>query len=307
MNSTLACAAPAPAGADDLREVGCCLCGCDESRERFREGPFRVVDCASCGLTYVTPRLAGDLVERVYGEDYWRSREPRSHGYADYLGDAALYRRTFGRRWRSLRAHLPRPGRALDVGCAGGFFLDVLLQEGWDALGLEPSAEMARRVAARLGPARVLRATLEEAELAPGTFDLVTLWDVLEHLRDPVAALVRVRELLRPGGRVVLETQDVRALFARLLGRRWQHYKHREHLVHFHRGTLARALEAADLRLLSLRRRAAGKYVRGEFLVERSARLHARLPALLGPLLGGPWALYLNLGDELIAVAEARA
>lgn len=289
-----------------LREVGCCLCGSEEARERFREEPYRVLDCADCGLTYVTPRAAGDLVEAVYGEAYWRSSEPRRHGYADYLADAALYRRTFERRWRALAAHLPPAGRALDVGCAGGFFLDVLIARGWEALGLEPSEQMARSVAARLGQGRVRCATLEQAEFAPASFDLVTLWDVLEHLPDPVAALVRARELLRPGGRVVVETQDVRALFARLLGRRWQHYKHREHLAHFHRGTLERALAQAGLALVELSRRGAGKYVRGDFLVERSGRLHRRLPGLLRPFVGGEWSVYLNFGDELIAVAEAR-
>jgi 2-polyprenyl-3-methyl-5-hydroxy-6-metoxy-1,4-benzoquinol methylase len=291
----------------DLREVSCCLCGCTEADVRFREEPFRVVDCKNCGLTYVTPRLDSDLVEAVYGETYWRSSEPRSIGYADYLADATLCRRTFERRWKGVRAHLPPTGRALDVGCAGGYFLDVLLAQGWEAIGLEPSAKMARHAADRLGEERVICAPLESADLPAASFDLVTLWDVLEHLPDPVAGLARARELLRPGGRIVLETQDIRAAFARLLGRRWQHYKHREHLAHFHQGTLERALGAAGLALVDLSRQGAGKYVRGDFLVERSARLHHRLPALLRPFLGGEWSVYVNLGDELIAVAEARS
>ena len=105
---------------------------------------------------------------------------------------------------------------------------------------------------------------------------------------------------------ILIETQDIHSAFARLLGRRWQHFKHREHLVHFHRGTLEEALRRSGLRLAHLQRRAAGKYVRGDFLVERSARLHPSLPRILRPVLGGPWSIYLNFGDEMIAVAEPR-
>jgi len=290
----------------ELVPVACSLCGSEEAQPRFREEPFGIVDCASCGLTYVTPRVAGDLVNRVYGPDYWRSPRPREEGYADYGADAELYRRTFARRWRALQPFLPSTGRVLDVGCAAGFFLDVALVDGWEAVGLEPSPAMAERARRRLGSERVLPFTLGEDPLEAQSFDLVTFWDVLEHLPEPLAALDRARELLRPGGRVVIETQDVRSAFARLLGRRWQHYKHREHLMHFNARTLERALEHAGLRLVRIGRRAAGKYVRGDFLVERSARLHPRLPALLRPVLGGDWSVYLNFGDEMIAVAEAR-
>jgi len=293
------------AGAE-AREMACPMCASKSARLRFRDDPHALFDCAECDLTYVSPRVPeGDLIEDVYGESYWRSTEPRNGGYEDYRADADLYRRTFARRWKGLERHFPATGRALEIGCAAGYFLEELLGRGWDVLGIEPSAPMAATARKRLGANRILQATLAQSELAARDFDLIVLWDVLEHLPDPVEALRKARSALRPGGKLIVETQNIRAPFARLTGRRWHHFKHREHLVHFHRATLRECFERANLRVLEMSARGAGKYVRGEFIVERSQRLHRSLPRILRPLLGGSWSVYVNLGDELIAVAEA--
>ena len=287
-------------------EVACALCGSLERDERFRDGPFTVMSCGNCQLVYVTPRLDDDeLIERVYDESYWRSPAARERGYTDYRSDHELHRRTFRRRLAALAAHLPAGGRALDVGCATGAFLELLLERGFDVLGVEPSHGVRREAARRLGAERVLAGPLEEAELRPASFDLITFWDVLEHLPRPLRTLKRARQLLAPGGRLVVETQDVRSLAARALGPRWQHFKHAEHLVHFDAETLTLALAEADFELVVRTRRAAGKYVRPGFVAERARRLLPWLAPLLAPLarLGG--AVYLNPHDEWIAVARS--
>src|SRR5262245_41029735 len=110
-------AAPLDAGA--LRPVNCGLCGSAERRLKFTEGPFSVVTCARCDLTYVTPRLAdAALIEKVYDEGYWRSQAARDRGYSDYRRDAPLYLKTYRRRLPVVRRYFGRPGRVLDVGCA---------------------------------------------------------------------------------------------------------------------------------------------------------------------------------------------
>jgi 2-polyprenyl-3-methyl-5-hydroxy-6-metoxy-1,4-benzoquinol methylase len=300
-------ALPPACAEGELVDVACALCGSTERRLRFRDGPFSVVTCAGCDLTYVTPRVPpGRLVETVYGADYWRSPAAKERGYTDYRADAELYRRTFRLRKRLVDRFAPRTGRVLDVGCAAGFFLEVLRDAGWDVLGLEPSAPIRATARERLGADAVLAEPLGEADLAPASFDLVTMWDVLEHLPDPVAALRAARGLLAPGGRLIVETQNVASLAARALGRRWQHYKHAEHLHHFHAGTLERAYREAGLRTLHRTARYGGKLVSPAFVAERAGRVHPVLSTLLAPLArfsrGG---LYVNLYDELIAVAAA--
>ncbi|HUR29240.1 MAG TPA: class I SAM-dependent methyltransferase [Planctomycetota bacterium] len=289
-------------------DPACALCGARERRVLHVEGHHSVVRCLQCGLAYVTPRRsASELIEHVYGADYWRSSAARERGYTDYVADEALYLRTFERRLRRLAPLLPRGGRALDVGCAAGFAMRVLAERGFDVFGIEPSRAIRAIALQSFAPERVHAGTLDDAPFAPGSFDLVTLWDVLEHLPDPVAALRKVRTLLAPGGRLVLETQNIEALAARVLGRRWTHFKHDEHLVHFSPRTLRRALESAELEIVSLSARGAGKFVSPAFVAERARRLPRWIAWTLAPLAHAPLrAVYVNPFDELIAVARAR-
>ena len=302
-----ACAAPAAANAAAVEvDPACALCGERARRLRFRAGPHSVVTCRACDLTYVTPRLEPEaLLQQVYDASYWSSPAPRERGYGDYLGDAQLYRATFERRLHALTRYLPSAGRALDVGCGSGQFLQALRDAGWQVAGIEPSARARAAAAAQLGAGVVSPGTLAESAFAPASFDLVTFWDVLEHLPDPLAALRRARDLLAPGGRLAVETQDVKSLAARLLGRRWHHYKHAEHLLHFHRGTLRRALRASGFEPLSMRAGPGGKFVSRAFLIERSARLAPALPGVLKRLERLlPEVVWVDLRDEIVCVAR---
>jgi SAM-dependent methyltransferase len=287
----------------------CMLCGGAERDERFRDDGFRVVGCRGCGLVYVTPRLRPDVLPAVYDEGYWSSDAPKDRGYADYRLAAPLYLRTFRRRYRLLRRwlgeRLGEPGRALDVGCAAGFFLTVLRENGWDASGVELSPAIARQAIEVHGEARVFVGDLASAPWPEQSFDLITMWDVVEHVPEPLPFLERARALLRPGGRLVLETQNVASRFARLLGRKWQHYKHLEHLYHFDPRTIEKLLARAGLALEHRTAKGGGKYVSVGFVRERATRVSKALRWLLLPLepLDG-LALYVNLGDEMIVVAR---
>jgi SAM-dependent methyltransferase len=283
----------------------CLLCAGERADTLFVEPPHTVVRCVSCGLVWVTPRFTECSLGAVYDESYWRSVAPRARGYADYRRDQPLYLKTFRRRLAVVRRHVSRPGTLLDVGCAAGFFMQVMRDEGWTVYGVEPSAGIVAHAREQLGLGTIHVGTLDGAPHAPGTFDLVTLWDVIEHVPDPIALLRRARELLRPDGTLILETQDIDSLVARLLGRRWHHFKHDEHLYHFGRSTVRELLARAGLRFVEMAHGAAGKYVSLGFVVERAARVHPALSRLLRALARAEKAnLYVNLGDEMIVVAR---
>ena len=160
----------------------CALCGGSEQRLRFKEGPFSVVACCSCELTYVTPRLVDEqLIERIYDELYWNSPSASDRGYTDYAGSEDLYLRTFERRVDSLSRHLPTTGRVLDIGCAAGYFLRVMRDRGWDVQGIEPSRSIRALAERDLGAGRLHSDLQGETGFQPRSFDLITLWDVLEH------------------------------------------------------------------------------------------------------------------------------
>ena len=287
----------------------CQLCGGGDRDLRFQDGPFRVVACRGCSLVYVTPRLQGAALLAVYDEGYWKSSNPKQRGYADYARESALYLKTFEKRMRLVSRHLPSKARILDVGCAAGYFLRVAQRHGHDVHGVELSPAIAVEAQKALGADRVHIGLLDDAIAAmdhqPASFDLITLWDVIEHVPDPQALLRRIRQLLKPDGRLLLETQNVASRWARLLGRRWHHYKHDEHLYHFDPTTIRRLLGDCGFAVQELGSAYAGKYVSFGFLAERAERL-GRIAGLLArplALLRG-CNLYVNPHDEMIVVCR---
>ena len=259
-------------------------------------------------MGWVTPRLGESGLAAMYGDDsYWRSAAPRTLGYHDYRGDEALYLETFRRRLAFVLRQGPRTGRALDVGSAAGFCMAALRELGFEAHGVEVSETIARHAIDALGFDTVHIGTLDSAPYAPHSFDLITMWDVVEHVVDPHALLATARELLKPDGLLVLETQDIDSPFARLLGRRWHHFKHAEHIYHFTPATVRSLLERAGYDVRGLTHRFGGKYVSFHFIAERASRLHPALSTILAPLARIEGArVYLNFMDELVVSARPR-
>src|SRR5436309_13444290 len=146
-------------------------------------------------------------------------------------------------------------GRVLDVGASSGYLAEPLAERGNTIVGLELDAEAARDAEAYCE--RVLVGDVETMELPlePGSFDVVLCGDVVEHLRDPVATLVRLRPFLKPGGRLVLSTPNVAnwAIRLSLLGGRWRDTDRglldRTHTHLFTGATLAEAVERAGYRV----------------------------------------------------------
>ena len=138
-----------------------------------------------------------------------------------------------------------RPGAVLlDVGAGRGRFVAAARAAGWDARGLEPSARGVGAAAAVYG-VTLEQAGIEDAEVAPGSVDVISLWHVLEHLDDPAAALRRVHGWLKPGGVLLVGVPNLASLQARLGGSRWYHLDLPRHRVHLTPAGLATLLTDA--------------------------------------------------------------
>lgn len=299
--------AVAPAELIDV--ATCILCGSEEFRVAFAEPPYEVRRCVRCGLGWVSPRRTEEGLLDVYTDrSYWLSESPKAQGYSDYRAQRPLYLKTFNRRLEFVLGGRPHAGKALDVGCAAGFCMEAMAGLGFAPYGVDISADIVATARERLGPESVHLGTLETAPYAPGTFELITMWDVVEHVVDPRALLLRARELLAPDGLLVLETQNIDSMFARLLGSRWHHYKHGEHLYHFNPETIRSLLRSAGFEASLVTPRLGGKYVSLEFIAERASRVHPALTRILQPLTrvrsGG---VYVNVMDEMIVAAVPAA
>jgi 2-polyprenyl-3-methyl-5-hydroxy-6-metoxy-1,4-benzoquinol methylase len=195
-------------------------------------GTQRIVKCLECKLIYVNPRLSPDVVVDSYA------------GAEDevYVGAANGREQTFRRCVQLVEAYEPR-GKLLDVGCAAGFFVKAAADAGWDAVGIEPCRWLADYGKTRLG-VKIIPSTLAEADFKDGSFDVVTMWDVLEHVPDPLAELQHVFRLLRPGGLLVVNYPDVGTWQAKLAGKHWWFFLS-VHLTYFSRETIKAMVEKA--------------------------------------------------------------
>ena len=212
--------------------------------------------CQACGFIFAHPLPAADLVA-LYAE--MDDEEYEQSGPARLRACRAL-----------LRACLdlaPQARSLLDVGAGTGLLCQEADAMGLEAWGVEPSRWAVERAAAR--GLRVLPGTLPHPDLADRRFDLVTLVDVIEHVADPLALLAQARRHLAPGGLLAVVTPDVGSLAARLLGRRWWHYR-LAHVGYFTPATMTQALSRCGLRLVATRYY--GWWLPGDYVLERAAR-----------------------------------
>jgi SAM-dependent methyltransferase len=228
--------------------IPCPLCGGWNHRQRFvardrlvgRPGAFPVVQCAGCGLTFLNPRPTPDSLGAYYPDIYYPlDAEPAHSALAIAHG---LLSRVETWLSRTDKGHV----RLLDVGCGTGLFLHLAQQRGLRVKGIELSGSAAA-YARHNYALDVQEGTVESVELAPQSFDIITMWHVLEHLPDPVATLRHLDAALAPGGLLLAGVPNIGSLEARIFGRRWFSLDAPRHLTHFSPATLAMAAAKAGL------------------------------------------------------------
>jgi SAM-dependent methyltransferase len=213
----------------------CCVCGAAAGQVLLTKDGLDVYQCPTCGLafTYPQPDFLAEQYDDSYFDLYRKRREFRLR-----RSDARLSRIEVIR----------RPGRLLDIGCSLGYFVEAALRRGWDAAGVEISPYAA--LEARAAGLDVRTGALADAHFAGESFDCVTMWDVLEHVTDPVEHMLEVRRILAKDGLVVIGTPDLGHLLFRLERERWRHIKPGEHIFYFRRSSLGRLLSETGFRTL---------------------------------------------------------
>jgi len=217
---------------------------------RTHLSPGTILRCRTCGFAFRQSRFNEEQLADLY-----RKMDPRV-----YQAEMRGRNRTAERHLRIVTENSRfngHPGYLLDIGCASGIFLLKALEAGWQVAGIEPSEVLYKEAVERIGSrGTILPLILEEADFGDLRFDAITLWDVLEHVVDPMNIMKRCHDLLKPGGCLFLNVPDLDSFEARFLGRRWPLLLP-EHMNYFNRPSLKLCAEKSGLELVRFGRRPA--------------------------------------------------
>lgn len=290
-----------PDRAPSLADEPCQVCGGPDRRVLFRKAGFDVVRCGRCGHVYVP--FEGSRADLVswYDEHFFSGG-----AYANYEGEKRALQRNFAGFVERLRSLSPG-GRLFEVGAAYGFFLE-LARAHWEVAGIDIQADATSHARQRLA-LDVRCGEFLDLPLPESAFDVVVMWDTIEHLAYPGRYVDRVARMLKPGGIFAFTTGDVASLMARWRGRRWRLFYPPVHLHYFSRDTLRLLLDRAGLEMIEASHVGFHRSLDTmlyRVLVDRQPRaLHPiyRAASVLGVT---RLMLYLDLKDILFVVARKR-
>jgi 2-polyprenyl-3-methyl-5-hydroxy-6-metoxy-1,4-benzoquinol methylase len=258
----------------------------------------RIVRCRRCRLVYSNPRSPDNVIIENY----------KAVEDMIYVHEQDGRRLTFMHHIKHMETIIGKPnGRSLiDVGCYTGVFVEVALNHGWKTIGIEPSHWAAAYAQSRNLP--VIEGMLATAGIADASQDVVTLWDVIEHLPDPMRELQLVARILKPGGWIVIHTMDIDSLAARIMRECWP-WLMKMHLIYFSQRTMADMLRKVAAE--PVYSKAMGRYLRLGYFSTRVMALSPRIGRIFSYVVNKTnlhqLPIPLNFGDLFTVYARKNA
>ncbi len=236
----------------NLKKITCNLCGNKDYVFMYRidtkKSHFDVVRCSKCRLVYVNPQPSSKEIENMYDKDYFHG-----HGfdegidYALSLKNREVWYPVFNSRLDNIERYV-RKSNILDIGCGFGEFMMMAKKRGWKAKGIELS-KYASGVAKKLD-LDVFNGSIEKAKFKE-KFSVLTMFEVVEHLPDPLKTLKECGRFIKDDGIFVIQTGDADSMYARFKGKKWP-YLLAGHLHYFSRSTLTSMLKKAGFDVIHI-------------------------------------------------------
>lgn len=242
---------------------------------------FELIHCQGCGSAFTWPQLTPNELEKYYRQSYYGPENVKFISPLEWIVEWISEKRAH---W--LHHMIPSPSRILEIGCGRGLLLSALQKKGHECFGIERSNLAASR-AKELGGLTISTESLQECSFAENSFDLAILWHSLEHLHDPRGTLIKLHDLLKPGGKIIIEVPNLDSLQSRWTGRNWFHLDIERHLFHFTPQGLGTLVSQCGFE----------HRVDGTFSIEQAP--FGALQSFLNGLIPHPEALYRTLKNEI--------
>lgn len=219
----------------------CPICNGEHLANMWEVNGYTIARCGACTLVFVRNQVTvEELAEHYSG--------PKDDVYEDDNADCLNY--YYQKLGDAIRKRYPQPGRILDLGCSRGWFLNVMA--GWECHGNEIVPSDADAARAIYGD-NIVTGAFEDYPLREEFFNVITLQDVFDHMRDPLQALEKCRRMLKPGGMIVIKVHNISCLYAKMTGAGFYAIIPPSHLFYYDPKTLNLALSKSGFEVVDSR------------------------------------------------------
>lgn len=237
------------------RLENCPVCGKTEHKnflvvqdKSVSQDSFAIVQCENCGFKFTNPRPDQENIGRYYESEDYISHSNTTKGV---ISKAYKVVRSIAVKDKvELVNNLAKKGRILDYGCGTGYFLSACQKNGWEVNGFEPN-ELANKQATETLGKTVENSSLDKFQ--PESFEIITMWHVLEHIHTLNETFQKLLSLLKPGGVVLVAVPNADSLDAQKYRENWAAYDVPRHLYHFNQATMKRFLKKHKLDLIDVK------------------------------------------------------
>ena len=221
----------------------CVLCDGQDFRFFGSVYNYDIVTCNHCGLKFVHPMPSPEVLHDFYNSQAYHSGDRYQVGQVYHPWD---------RRMADIRSLGYTSGHILDVGCATGHFLSKAASQGFGIFGIDVSETAIEKAKATLGEGKAQ--SLDLLELPDEKqFDIITMWALIEHLREPDKYLIKIGKLLKPNGLIAFSTPNISACSESVKGSKWKYYIPPEHLYYFDTKLISRMLKKYGFEVIRIR------------------------------------------------------
>lgn len=226
----------------------CRLCKNKNLDVLFVKEKYEIVKCQKCDLIFLNFDPDSEFLKHYYSEDFFNDPGIK-HAFSNYEEEAPSLKKTFTDRIARICKYV-KNGTLLDIGCATGTFLEAAASY-WKVCGVDVS-DYAILQARTKGLEAYTGEIQNISVVNTSRFDVVTLWDTIEHVADPGEVIKYVNKIVLPGGVVALSTGDVGSVFSKLCGRYWHLYNIPQHLSFFDKTTITTLLEENGFKIMEI-------------------------------------------------------